>query len=138
MSKKPNIVFLLVDQLRAMSLPLYGETQIKTPNIDRLASEGMTFDNSISTCPVCTPYRSMLLTSRHPQSTGHIINFVNTRHDEISIANTLKEDGYQTAWIGKWHLHRGSFPAISGPDFVPEGRDRLGFDYWRGYNFHMD
>ncbi len=136
--KKPNIVFLLADQLRAMSLPLYGGTQIVTPNIDRLASEGMTFDNSISTCPVCTPYRSMLLTGRHPQSTGHIVNFVNTRHDEISIADTLKENDYQTAWIGKWHLHRGSFPAISGPDFVPEGRDRLGFDYWRGYNFHMD
>ncbi len=74
MNRKPNIVFLLVDQLRAMSLPLYGETQIKTPNIDRLASEGMTFDNSISTSPVCKPYHSMLLTGRHPQSTGHIIS----------------------------------------------------------------
>ena len=125
MNKKPNIVFLLADQLRAMSLPLYGETQIETPNIDRLASEGMTFDNSISTCPVCSPYRSMLLTGRHPQTTGHIINFVNTRHDEISLADTLKENDYQTAWIGKWHLHRGSFPAISGRDFVPEGRDRF-------------
>ncbi len=138
MKKKPNIVFLLTDQLRAMSLPMYGNPPIETPNIDRLASEGMTFTNSISTCPVCTPYRSMMLTGRHPQSTGHIMNFVNTRHEEISIADTLKDEGYQTAWVGKWHLHKGSFPAINGRDFVPEGRDRLGFDYWRGYNFHMD
>lgn len=138
MNKKPNVIFLLTDQLRAMSLPRYGNPPIETPNIDRLASEGMRFTNSISTCPVCTPYRSMMLTGRHPQSTGHIMNFVNTRHDEISIADTLKDEGYQTAWVGKWHLHRGSFPNIGGRDFVPEGRDRLGFDYWRGYNFHMD
>ena len=136
MSDRPNIVFLLADQLRACSLPLWGGGQIETPHLDRLAAEGVTLDNVVSTCPVCTPYRSMLLTGRHPQTTGHIINFVRTRHDEIGLGDVFGRAGYRTAWIGKWHLHTGSFPQVGGPDWVPEGRDRLGFDWWRGYNFH--
>ena len=136
--QKPNIIYLFADQLRASSLPVYGENQIETPHIDRLVAEGTTFTNMISTCPVCTPYRSMLVTGRHPQTTDHILNFVDTRHDEIGIGDAFAHAGYQTAWIGKWHLHTGSFPQIGGADYVPEGRDRLGFQYWRGYNFHMD
>jgi len=133
----PNIVFILADQLRAASLPLYGEKQIETPNIDRLASEGVTLTNCVSTCPVCTPYRSMLLTGRHPQTTGHLINSTRTRHTEISIADALAASGYRTGWVGKWHLHTGGWPAQNVPDWVPEGRDRLGFQFWRGYNMHM-
>jgi len=136
MPEKPNVVFILADQLRAASLPLYGENQIETPAIDRLAAEGAHFTNAVATCPVCTPYRAMLLTGRHPQTTGHVINFVRTRHDEISIADAFALAGYRTAWVGKWHLHTGSFPQVEGPDYVPEGRDRLGFEHWRGYNFH--
>lgn len=133
---RPNILFVLADQLRASALPLYGETQIETPNIDRLAGQGTVFTQAVSTCPVCTPYRAMLLTGRHPQTTGHVINFVRTRHDEISIADAFSRAGYGTGWVGKWHLHTGSFPQIEGPDYVPQGRDRLGFEFWRGYNFH--
>ena len=138
MNSRPNIIFLFADQLRASSLPIYGEDQIQTPGIDRLAQEGVTFTNAISSCPVCTPYRSMLLTGRHPQTTGHLINFMRTRHDEIGIGDAFSHAGYRTAWVGKWHLHTGSFPQIGGPDYVPEGRDRLGFQHWRGYNFHTD
>lgn len=136
MSKKPNIVYVLSDQLRASSLPLYGETQIQTPNVDRLAREGITFTSAISACPLCTPYRAMLLTGRHPQTTGHIMNFMCTRHDEISIADVLSHAGYRTGWVGKWHLHRGSLPQFDGPDYIPEGRDRLGFEYFRAYSYH--
>ena len=138
MADRPNLLFVFADQLRAKSLPLYGENQIETPNLDRLASEGVLFTNAISSCPVCTPYRSMLLTGRHPQTTGHVVNFVRTRHDEISIGDAFGHAGYRTGWVGKWHLHTGSFPAMFGVDYVPEGRDRLGFEYWRAYNFHAD
>jgi len=136
--RRKNIIWIMADQLRAASLPVYGDTNITTPNIDKLASESVVFDQALSTCPVCTPYRSMLLTGRYPQTTGHIINFVRTRHDEISWADIFKKAGYRCGLIGKWHLHTGSFPTVRDPkDFVPEGRDRLGFDYFRGYNFHV-
>ena len=138
MNKKSNIVFILADQLRACSSPGYIGHQVSMPNLEKLRKEGATFNNAISTCPVCTPYRSMLMTGRHPQTTGHLINFVNTRHDEVGLADVLNLGGYKTAYVGKWHLHRGSFPEINGADYVPEGRDRLGFQYWRGYNFHMN
>jgi len=138
MTNKPNVVFVIADQLRASSLPIYGEKQIETPNIDRLANEGVVFTNAVSSCPVCTPYRGMLLTGRHPQTTGHVINFMITRHSEIGIGDAFAHAGYHTAWVGKWHLHTGSFPQIDGPDYVPEGRDRLGFQHWRGYNFHTN
>ena len=141
MPTRPNIVVLLTDQLRATALPLFGERQIETPNIDRLAAEGTLLTESLSTCPVCTPARAMLLTGRHPQTTGHLMNTVRTRHSEISIADAFARRGYRTGWVGKWHLHTGVWPAIDRmpqhPDWVPEGRDRLGFDYWRAYNQHM-
>ena len=136
MTARPNLLFVLADQLRASSLPLYGGSNIATPNLDRLATEGVTFTNALSTAPVCTPYRSMLLTGRHPQTTGHLMNFVRTRHSELSIADAFARQGYRTGWIGKWHLHTGAFPTIDAVDYVPEGRDRLGFQFWRGYNFH--
>lgn len=138
---RPNVVVLFPDQLRALSLPLYGEQQIDTPNIDRLAAEGLVLENAISNCPVCTPARSMLVTGRYPQTTGHLINTTRTRHSELSIGDTFAHWGYKTAWVGKWHLHTGLWPALDRmpqhPDWVPEGRDRLGFQYWRAYNQHM-
>ena len=138
MPDRPNVLFILADQLRASSLPVYGEEQIKTPHIDRLAREGTLFTNAVASCPVCTPYRSMLLTGRHPQTTGHLVNFMRTRHSEIGLGDAFSHSGYRTGWVGKWHLHTGAFPQIGGKDYVPEGRDRLGFQYWRGYNFHTD
>lgn len=138
---QPNVVVLFPDQLRALSLPLFGEQQIETPNIDRLAADSLVLENAISNCPVCTPARAMLLTGRYPQTTGHLINTTRTRHSEISIGDAFGRAGYKTAWVGKWHLHTGLWPALDRmpqhPDWVPEGRDRLGFDYWRAYNQHM-
>ena len=69
---QPNVVVLFPDQLRALSLPLFGEQQIETPNIDRLAADSLVLENAISNCPVCTPARAMLLTGRYPQTTGPV------------------------------------------------------------------
>ena len=69
----------------------------------------------------------MLLTGRYPQTTGHLINTTRTRHSEISIGDAFAHQGYKTAWMGKWHLHTGLWPALDPmqhPDWVPEGRDR--------------
>ena len=124
-------MLLSPDHLRAQSLPLYGvETpQIDTPHIDRLAAEGVVLDNAIANCPVCTPARAMLLTGRYPQTTGHLINTTRTRHSELSLGDAFGYRGYRTAWVGKWHLHTGLWPAVDRmpqhPDWVPEGRDRF-------------
>ena len=134
---KKNIVYMFADQLSACALRLYGGNWIDTPNIDRLARMGTVYDNSISTFPVCSPYRSMLMIGRYPQTTGHIINHLCTRHDEIGIADAFANVGYKTGYVGKWHLHRGSFPDSRCCDWVPEGRARLGWQYWRAYNQHM-
>lgn len=143
-ARRPNVVFVYPDQLRAQSLPLFAPGlahDIATPHIDRLAAGGMRLDNAISNCPVCTPARAMLVTGRYPQTTGHLINTTRTRHSEISVADAFAHWGYRTAWVGKWHLHTGLWPALDRmpqhPDWVPEGRDRLGFEYWRAYNQHM-
>ena len=136
MRAKSNIVYILADQLRSQSLPAYGENQISTPNINRITREGITFTNAVSTCPLCTPYRSMLLTGRQPLETGHIINNIRTRHDEISIADAFGNAGYKTGWIGKWHLYSGPEPEFVEFEYIPDGRDRLGFHYFRAYNYH--
>jgi arylsulfatase A-like enzyme len=139
---KPNVIFLLADQLRATSLPLFGEKQISTPNLDRLAATGITCTQAVSTVPICTPYRAMLLTGRQPHSTGMVGNFIGLRHDEIGIGDAFSAAGYQTAWIGKWHLQVGAWPGagvregVEGASHIPPGRQRLGFEHWRGYNFH--
>lgn len=137
MPDRPNVVILLADQLRAASLGLYGDAQIETPNIDRLAADGVTLDHCIATCPVCTPHRAMLLTGRHPQTTGMIINSTRTRYSEIGLGDVFARRGYRTAYVGKWHLHTGAWPANNVPDWVPRGRSRLGFEFWRAYNQHM-
>ena len=136
MLDQPNVVYILADQLRSQSLPLFGETQISTPSVGRIAREGITFSNAISTCPLCTPYRSMLITGRQALENGHIINNVRTRHDEISIADAFNNAGYKTGWIGKWHLYSGPKPEFVEFEYIPDGRDRLGFEYFRAYNYH--
>jgi hypothetical protein len=90
--ERPNVPFVLADQLRASSLPIHGEGQIQTPHIDRLAEDGVVLTNAVATCAVCTPYRAMLLTGRHPQTTGHVIHFLRTRHDETGIGDVLFAD----------------------------------------------
>ena len=112
-TSRPNVVLILPDQIRAAALSCYGEPNIKTPHVDRLAQEGVRFTNMVASSPVCTPFRSMMLTGRHPQTTGHVINFIRTRHDEIGIGDAFSHAGYRTGYVGKWHLHTGSFPKLT-------------------------
>lgn len=127
---------MLTDQLRAMSTPPQ-ETQVAFPAMEAMQQEGVRFDHMVSTCPLCTPYRGMFMTGRYPQTTGMIVNFTSTRYAEIGLGDAFAHAGYRTGYVGKWHLNRGAFPSES-VDFIPEGRARLGFDYWRAYNCHTD
>ncbi|GAF05291.1 sulfatase family protein [Saccharicrinis fermentans] len=123
--EKPNIVFVFADQWRAESLGYAGNPDVKTPNIDQLASEGVYFTNAISTEPVCTPYRAMLLTGQYPLKTGMFMNDILLDPTSESFAKLFKKQGYNTAYIGKWHLDGNGRSA-----FIPKER-RQGFDYWK-------
>lgn len=121
--RKPNVIFVFADQMRAASMGCMGNTDVKTPNMDKLAGQGILFSNCISNYPVCTPYRASLLTGRFSTTTGVVANGVELQNKEVCIAEVLKGQGYKTGYIGKWHLEKHNQP------FVPKDR-RQGFDYW--------
>ena len=121
--RKPNVVFIFADQMRAASMGCMGNADVKTPNMDKLAKQGVLFSNCISTYPVCTPYRACLLTGKFPTTTGVVANGVELQNSGETIADVLKGQGYKTGYIGKWHLEKHNQP------FVPKDR-RQGFDYW--------
>lgn len=132
-TRKLNFIFVLVDDLGWTDLGVQGSTFYETPNIDRLAREGMRFTQAYSACTVCSPTRAAALTGKYPARLritdwikGHVRPNAKlkvpdwTMHlplEEITIAEVLKRRGYATASIGKWHL--------GGPEFYP---DKQGFD----------
>jgi len=122
--KKPNIVFILIDDLGWQDLQCYGSNFYETPNIDKLRSEGMMFTDAYSACPVCSPTRASILTGKNPahlQFTGHITRIGRHRYpehgrivppddkmhvelNEIMIPEALNGLGYTSISIGKWHV----------------------------------
>ena len=140
---KPNIVYVLADQLRRQSCGYAGDTRAKTPHIDRLAAEGMSFENAVTSMPVCSAYRASLFTGKYTTSTGMVINEIrlNPDHHPRCLAHCLGDEGYALGYIGKWHLWANELGNHEDPknSFVPRGPYRLGFDgYWAAYNFHHD
>lgn len=138
---RPNIIFILADQLRYASCGYAGDTAAQTPNLDRLAASGVNFRQAVSSMPVCSAYRASLFTGKYTSSTGMVINELrmNTRH--TCLGHCLTRAGYETGYIGKWHLYANELGNHSDPknSFVPRGPDRLGFDgYWAAYNFHHE
>jgi arylsulfatase A-like enzyme len=122
---KPNIIFVLTDQWRASAFGFAGDPNVKTPHLDKLAAQSVRFTNAVSVCPVCTPYRAALMTGRFPTSTGMFLNDLYLPDAELCMAEIFKATGYDTAYIGKWHLDGHGRSA-----FVPPAR-RQGFDYWK-------
>lgn len=143
---KPNIVFILADDLGYGDLSSYGATLVNTPNIDRLAEEGIRFTNAYSPHSVCTPSRYSLMTGRYGWRSwnGHETVWADDPMlidtTQTTLPKILKISGYQTALIGKWHLGFG-FPGTlgwdkhKGPDYNQElkpGPLEIGFDYFYG------
>ena len=124
-TQRPNIVFLLTDQWRGSATGYAGDPNVKTPNLDRLAKEGIQFHNAVSVCPVCTPYRASLMTGRFPTSTGMFLNDATLPLSEVCIADVFKQAGYATGYIGKWHLDGGGRGSYVSPE------RRHGWDYWK-------
>lgn len=123
--KKPNIVFILADDLGYADLGCYGQQHIKTPNLDRMAAEGVRFTQHYAGSTVCAPSRCTLMTGKH---TGHCSVRGNVdvvmEDSEATVAKVLREAGYATACIGKW--------GVGNPQ-TPDDVSRNGFDYFYGY-----
>lgn len=128
----PNILLILPDQMRASAMGCDGNAEIKTPHIDRLAAEGIRFKRTYANVPVCCPARAILMTGTYPNVNGMIANDLRLREEQITIAERLRDAGYSTGFIGKWHLDGGQ----REPGFVPPGPRRQGFDYWAAYECH--
>jgi arylsulfatase A-like enzyme len=123
--RKPNIVYVLTDQWRAQATGYAGDPNVKTPNLDALAAKSINFASAVSVCPVCTPYRASLMTGKYPLSTGMFMNDLYLPSEERCMAEIFTEAGYDTGYIGKWHLDGHGRAAYIPPD------RRQGFDYWK-------
>jgi len=138
-NKSPNFILFFVDDMGYGDLACYGNKLNRTPNLDKLADEGVRFTDFYAGAPLCTPSRTGLLTGTYPVRNNMAVNYrgecvcfpvdekgLNT--DEITIAELLKKKNYSTAIIGKWHLG-------DQPVFLPT---RQGFDYWFGIPYSND
>lgn len=114
-AKRPNIVFIMTDDHAWQSISAYGSRLNETPNIDRIAAEGMRFDRAYVTDAICAPSRAVILTGKHSHLNG-VRNNVNVFDgSQQTVQSLLQAAGYRTALIGKWHLKS----------------EPTGFDYWR-------
>lgn len=148
-ARKPNVVFFLVDDLGWSDVGCYGSRFYETPNIDRLATEGVRFTNAYAACHVCSPTRASILTGKYPARLN-LTDWLNGRgnttfqkllnaekalslnHEETTIAEVLKDSGYATALFGKWHLGQDTSPTEHGfdlhvPHSVNSNLGRRGF-----------
>lgn len=139
--QRPNLIYMFADQLRYGSLGYAGDKKARTPRIDSLAGQGVSFCNAVSTMPVCAAHRASLFTGKYPSTTGMVINELRMNPNHRCFAHVLTDSGYETGYIGKWHLwanQAGHHDEAKNSYIPPEMRKyRLGFDrYWAAYNFN--
>ncbi len=133
---KPNIIFFLIDDLGWADLGCFGSSFYESPNIDALAADSMLFTDAYASCPVCSPTRASIMSGKYPARVG-ITNYIDWRgqyhplkgrlidvpykkelpQTETSIAQAIKDHGYRTYHVGKWHL--------GGPGYYPHASQWL-------------
>jgi len=145
--KKPNVIIIYTDDQGTLDMKCYGATDLVTPYMDKMASEGIRWTQFYSAAPVCSPSRAALLTGLTPQKAGVPGNVgltaVGMPSDRVTIAEQLKTAGYKTAKIGKWHLGHHEETVPNGQGFDYQFGHLVGcidnyshFFYWSGPNKH--
>ena len=114
-NKCPNVLFIFADDHAYQAISAYGSNRNQTPNIDRLAKEGIIFNRAFVTNSICAPSRAVILTGKHSHLNGQLTNGQTFDGSQQTFPKILQEIGYQTAVIGKWHLRS----------------DPTGFDFWQ-------
>ena len=123
---RPNILFVLTDQMRSTAMGCAGVEKVYTPNLDSLAAQGTRFTNAISNTPACAPARATLFTGLHVLSHELVNNEKPVKLGTCTFAGSFRDAGYKCGYIGKWHMDGGA-----RTEFIPPGERRLGFDdYW--------
>ncbi len=138
MPDTPNILLLFTDQHRLSALGCYGDTPCQTPNIDRLAEEGVRFETAYTACPVCSPTRGTIMTGLYPHTHGicsNVANLGSSAHElpdrEDLLSYRLREAGYRCGYTGKWHLGTASESRYGAPNeaALPTNRGFEGQDF---------
>jgi arylsulfatase A-like enzyme len=129
--RRPNVVFILVDQWRAQAFGYRGDPNAQTPHIDALSRESFDFVNAVSGLPVCSPYRGSLMTGQYAVRHGLVVNDVELKPQGDTLGGAFRKAGYATGYIGKWHIY-------GSPEGKAERRlshipvsSHFGFDYWK-------
>jgi arylsulfatase A-like enzyme len=133
-NNRPNIIYIMADDLGYADLSCYGRSNYQTPHLDKLASQGIKFMNAYAAAALCTPTRTAFMTGRYPARTpiglmeplrwAHKDSLVGLTPNYTSVATLLKKNGYETFLVGKWHLGYGA-------TYTP---NKNGFDYFFGFN----
>lgn len=144
--KRPNIVFVFSDQQRWDTLGCYGQKLPISPNLDKMAKEGVLFENAFTCQPVCGPARAVIQTGKYATETGCFRNGIALPIDEVTMADRLSMAGYEVGYIGKWHLASDAEHKFATRPIPPERRGGYK-DYWlasdvleftsHGYDGHM-
>jgi arylsulfatase A-like enzyme len=135
MRRQFNILWIFADQLRWHSLAANGDPNVATANLDRLASEGVSFDMAVATCPVCTPARGAVMTGQYCHTTG--IRYLGDLlpPSQRTVAHAFRGAGYRTSYVGKWHLAsaQNPFGHNEGAEYWVHPLLRGGFEDWFGF-----
>lgn len=131
-SAHPNLIWIFADQLRAQALGCNQDPNVHTPNIDMLSQTGIQVEGGVSGMPLCCPFRGSLLTSLYPHQAvpGHEIRL---NPALPTVADAFEEQGYETAWFGKWHLDGLKDAENTCEHYVVPRERRGGFSTWIGY-----
>jgi arylsulfatase A-like enzyme len=137
MPDRPNVLWLMCDQLRHHALSCNGDPNVSTPNLDRLAAQGCRFTHAFTSCPVCTPARGALVTGQFNHVNGVPRHGDLLPPDRRTVAHAFRDAGYRTCWVGKWHL-----ASVQSGERVSSGYDcwvhpllRGGFQDWYGFDY---